>query len=227
MLGGKIFAGLGIVAMLTAGTATAGSSGHPDAAQIRAALERQFRSRAASSANLATKAAATSPLIAFSLRGIGNNTAVNDGTCSGRICTASGGDCQCLEFSGALTATELGKASFTAGVTVNTDDCINTGTAGPDNMAGFCCFGDGVLDATSSGKSPSTLELSFTGPICLDPNADFDTSVQGGYAVVTANSTGKFSASAGTGEINLFVGDDADATTYLTANGVFQADSSN
>jgi len=215
----KTFVCLGILSLIAAGTAAAGD--HPDPMRIRAALEHRFNANATASHPTSDAAAAkVSALLQFTLHGTGTNSAVNDGTCSGKVCTASMADCQCLVFSGNLNATQLGNASWTAGITVNTDDCTNTGTSGPEDVPGFCCFGDGVLDATTGGKSPSTLELSFTGPVCLDPNANLDTNVQGGFIVVTGNSTGKYANSAGTGQLNLFVADDD--TTYVSGNGVLQ-----
>jgi hypothetical protein len=227
MFGVKGLACLSVLALFGAGSAIAGPA-HPDPMQIRAALEHRFNSGSASASTLASQAAAAkvSALLQFSLHGTGaENANVTDGTCSGETCTASGGDCECLMFTGNLNATQVGNATWTAGITVNTDDCTNTGTAGPDPAnPGFCCFGDGVLDATTSGKSPSKLEISFTGPVCEDPNANDDTSVQGGFIVVTTDSTGKFAKSAGTGQINLFVADDS-VTTYLTASGILQVTS--
>jgi len=217
MFNRKLFPYLGILALLGAGSALA-DPGHANLAQVHAVLERRFLSGAASSSVLESPAATTtkvSPLLQFSLHGTGaENATIGTGTCSGNACAASMGDCSCLMFTGNVNATDVGNATWTADITVNTDDCTNTGTP-----PGFCCFGDGVMDATTIGKSPSTLEISFTGPVCADPNANGD-SVQGGFIIVTANSTGKFANSAGTGEINFFVADDL--TTYLSGNGVFQ-----
>jgi hypothetical protein len=219
----KVLTCMSIVAMLSAGNAAAGSA-HPDPMKVRAALERMRGSNGASTSVAIAKPAATkgSALQIFSLRGTGTqNSSVGVGTCSGATCSASSGDCECLMFQGNLNATVVGNATWTAGITVNVDDCTNTGTPGPDaSNPAFCCFGDGVLDATTIGKSPSILELSFTGPVCLDPGANDDTSSQGGFIIVTANSTGKFAQTAGTGQINFFVADDF--TAYLSGNGVIQ-----
>jgi len=209
--------------MLSAGNAAAGSA-HPDPMKIRAALEHLRNSGDASSSAATSQPAATkaSALQVFSMRGTGTqNSTVGTGTCSGATCSASGGNCECLKFQGKLNATLVGNATWTAGVTVNVDDCTNTGTPGPDTAnPAFCCFSDGVLDATTGGNSPSMLEISFTGPVCLDPDANDDTSVQGGFIIVKANSTGKFAKTAGTGQVNFFVADDL--TAYLSGNGVIQ-----
>jgi hypothetical protein len=214
----KLFPWLGVIVLLGGGSAAAGSLDHPDPMSIRAMLEHQT----AISSKAKTGATKGSPLQEFTLRGTGTqNASVGTGTCSGAICNASHGDCECLNFQGSLNTSQLGNATWTAGITVNVDDCTNTGTPGPDaSSPAFCCFGDGILDATTTGKSPSILELSFTGPVCADPNSDDDLSVLGGYIIVTSDSTGKFAHSAGTGEVNLFVAEDL--TTYLAGNGVFQ-----
>jgi hypothetical protein len=214
----KMFAWLGVMAVLGAGNAAAAGEAHPDPTAVRAMLEHS----SATSSKAKTSTPKVSALQEFILRGTGTqNSSVGDGTCSGAACNASNGDCECLQFQGSLTASQLGNASWTAGITVNVDDCIDTGTPGPDaaNPA-FCCYGDGVLDATTTGTSPSTLELSFTGPVCADPNANDDLSVLGGYIIVTADSSGKYAHSAGTGEVNFFVADDL--TTYLAGSGSFQ-----
>jgi hypothetical protein len=213
-----MFSWLGVVALLGAGNAVAGGLDHPDPMKVRAMLEHS----STVSSNTKTSATKVSALQEITLRGTGaQSSTVGTGTCSGAICNASNGDCECLTFQGSLNASQLGNATWTAGITVNVDDCTNTGTPGPDaKNPAFCCYGDGVLDATTSGKSPSTLELSFTGPVCTDPNANDDLSVLGGFIIVTADSNGKFAHSAGTGEVNLFVADDL--TTYLAGSGTFQ-----
>jgi hypothetical protein len=114
----------------------------------------------------------------------------------------------------------VGNASWSAAVTVNLNDCTNTGTS-TSGGGGFCCYGDGTLMATTgTGSSASTLAMSFTGPVCNDPNASDDTSIQGGFIILTSDSTGKFKHSAGTGEVNIF--EATDMTTYLAGNGVIQ-----
>jgi len=214
----KMVSYLGVLALLGVGNAAAGGLEHPDPMTVRAMLEHSN----AISSDAKTSATKVSALQQFTLRGTGTQSStVGDGTCSGAACNASAGDCECLNFQGSLNASPFGNGTWTAGLTVNVDDCTNTGTPGPDaKNPAFCCFGDGVLDATTSDKSPSILELSFTGPVCTDPNADDDLSVLGGYIIVTSDSTGKFVHSAGTGEINLFVA--TDLTTYLAGNGTFQ-----
>jgi hypothetical protein len=215
----KIFAWLGVLALWGAGNvAAAAGLDHPDPMKVRAMLEHS----SATSSKAKTSTTKVSALQEFILRGTGTqNASVGDGTCSGATCNASNGDCECLQFQGSLNASQLGNATWTAGITVNVDDCIDTGTPGPDaSNPAFCCFGDGVLDATTTGNSSSTLELSFTGPVCTDPNANDDLSVLGGYIIVTADSSGKYAHSAGTGEVNFFVADDL--TTYLAGSGSFQ-----
>src|SRR5579872_1397426 len=136
----------------------------------------------------ASPAAATRPI---ELRGSGTETS-SPGTCSGQTCGGSSQDCECMEFSGKLISTLAGNSSWTADITVNIDDCTNSGTAG-----GFCCNGDGVLNATSgSGASASVLSLSVTGPICVDPFAQAS-SLESNYKVIGATSSGKFANAAG------------------------------
>jgi len=115
-------------------------------------------------------------------------------------------------FAGTLLSTVVGDSSWKASVTVNEDQCKGTGTS-----AGTCCIGDGTFMATNgTGKSVSNLSFSFSGPICLDPNASLDSSMQAPFEVLTSMSTGKFANSVGTGQINIFSnGTDA----YLTALG--------
>lgn len=209
---------LGLFAFATIATdAMAGGPASPDPATVRAALEHRSSSI---KARAQPAAAATSALTQFSLRGNGAEVPNSiTGTCSGAPCSASGGDCECLTYQGTLNASTVGNATWNASVTVNLDDCVNTGTEDPGG-GGFCCFSDGTLQAMGSGGSASTLAMSFTGPICNDPNADDNTSLQGGFIIVTSDSTGKYAHSAGTGQLNLF--EATDATTYLSGNGVFQ-----
>jgi hypothetical protein len=198
-------------------------SDHPDVATVRAALEQGASSGAQSQA----AAVKVSPLVALSMRGSGTATIDLVAPCPGVTCNSSMGGCACFTIQGNITGTPIGTGTWTSNLTVNTDDCTNTGTSGLGG-SGFCCFGGGVLTAkTGTGKSASTLAMSFTGPICSDPN-DADstnggaTSIQGGFIVLTAKSNGKFLHSAGSGQINASVGIDAAGTTYLAGNGTFQ-----
>ncbi len=149
----------------------------------------------------------------FTMRGSGDETGSNGGTCSGQTCSASGGTCECLKFTGTLSSALVGNATWTASLTVNLDDCTNTGTPG-----GFCCTGDSLL-STSGGKAtaPDVLALSFTGPVCADP-ASGDVSFWGAFIVLPASSSGKFANAVGTGQINLFT-EASSVAAYLTSQG--------
>ena len=214
---------LSILALLGSVSIVAAGSDHPDPETVRAAFEHRGASLSAASESSAA-APKPSPLLPFSMLGTGTAADPTDGTCSGATCDASGGQCICIQIQGNLNATQVGNAPFTASVTVNINDCTNTGTSTSMN-GGFCCFGDGVLSATTgSGKSVSTLAMSFTGPVCNDPNADAgnggDTNVQGGFIILAASSSGKFQQSGGAGQINLLV--TTANNVYLAGNGVLQ-----
>jgi hypothetical protein len=160
----------------------------------------------------ASPAAATRSI---ELRGSGSETTSHAGTCSGQTCGGSLHDCECVEFSGKLISTLVGSASWTADITINIDDCTNTGTAG-----GFCCNGDGVLNATSgSGAAESVLSLSVTGPLCTDPVASAS-SLESNYSVLGGTSSGKFANAAGTGQFNIY--SDSSGNAYLAALGEIQ-----
>src|ERR1700733_1900630 len=93
------------------------------------------------------------------MRGSSAQTGSHSGTCSGQTCGGSAQNCECLELGGNLISTITGSSTWTANITINLDDCTNTGTAG-----GFCCNGVGVLNATSGpGASAIVLSLSVTG----------------------------------------------------------------
>jgi hypothetical protein len=203
-----------------AGVAAAGA-GHPDADTVRAAFEHLGHSSASKPSASTSK---PTPLLTFSMIGSGVAMDAIDGTCSGATCDASAGDCECIVIEGTLDATQVGKVPYTANVTVNLDDCINTGTTTPQ-ANGFCCFGDGLLvTSPPNGKSSDALGMSFTGPVCSDPNSPpvdgGDTSVQGGFIVSKDNSSGKFANSGGAGQLNILV--DVNNNTYLSGNGVLQ-----
>ncbi len=200
-------------------------AGNTDPAIVRKAFERATRSITTNADNSAyseqfrqsnAASAKLSPLAAFSMQGSGTQLSVKDGTCSGAMCSASLGDCQCAKYQGTLNATSIGKANWTASVTLNADDCTNTGTP-----SGICCFGDGVLSATDNTKAANTLSMSFTGPVCFDPNASMDMSVSGTFIILPAGSTGKFALSTGTGQINVF-SLATDGTSYLAGDGLIQ-----
>ncbi len=214
-----------VLLMVSAGIFTrpalAANRAHPDPAKVRAVFQRR-------AGHVAAKPAAQTPsaLLDFTMGGSGTETE-SDGACNGVTCQASEGNCECLIFVGTLTATQLGKASWDASITVNLDDCFNTGT-----MDGFCCFGDGVLSATSgSGNTQSTLGMSYTGPICVDPNSSsdpttLDISIQGGFIILPAASSGKYDHATGTGQLDAYVNAaDPDGATYLSGRGVLQVDS--
>jgi hypothetical protein len=149
------------------------------------------------------------------MRGTGSETSSHAGTCSGQSCGASLGDCECVEFSGKLISTVVGNSSWTAELTINLGNCTNTGTTD-----GYCCIGDGVLNATSgTGASASVLSLSVTGPLCNDPNTPAY-SMQANYAVLGPTSSGKFANAAGTGQFNMYSNTSGNA--YLAALGVIQ-----
>jgi hypothetical protein len=208
----------GLLALLGAVGVSVAGSNHPDAATVRAAFEH----RASASVQSQPAAVRPSPLVVFNMRGTATSTFDKNAACPGVVCNASSGGCVCFAFTGNITGTPTGNGTWTANATVNIDDCTNTGTpSGPD--PGFCCFGGGLLNIkTGSGQSASTLAMSFTGPVCSDPNADLQTSIQGGFIILTASSTGKYLHSAGTGELNAFVASDTPGTTYLSGNGTIQ-----
>jgi hypothetical protein len=149
------------------------------------------------------------------MRGTGSQTTSHAGTCSGQTCGNSLGECECVEFSGKLISTVVGNSSWTADLTINVGNCTNTGTS-----PGYCCIGDGVLNATSgTGASASVLSLSVTGPLCNDPNTPAY-SMQANYEVLGATSSGKFSNAAGTGQFNIY--SDTAGNAYLATLGVVQ-----
>jgi hypothetical protein len=212
---------LGCVVLLTAMTAVAGNV---DPRVVREALQRPVN--ASSSANGAAQpdatATKTSPLEAFSVLGSGTLISSNDVTCSNAACASSGGDCQCLKYQGTLSSKPFGTGTWTAGVTVNIDDCTNTGTPN-----GFCCIGDGMLTATDESKTPNTLTLSITGSVCADPNASTDVGVSATYIIVPS-ATGKYAHTTGTGQLNLYSVDpsvDPNQPAYLSGEGTIQLDS--
>jgi hypothetical protein len=220
-----------LIALLSIGTpiTIAGTSDHPNPAVVRSALQRSSGSSRAlgtgqaqfdqAGADAQSKAAAQkpSPLVDFEMRGSGTETGDNPGTCGGATCDATNGNCECLTFKGTLNATQVGNAPWTASLTVNLDDCTNTGTPG-----GFCCTGDGLLSATTgTGGSANTLGMSLTGPVCVDPNAALDVNIQGGFIILPAQSSGKFKNSTGTGQLDAYMAA-ADGTTYISGRGVLQ-----
>ncbi len=172
-----------------------------------------------------TPTSTASPMVpsqAFSMRGSGTQISSTPGTCSGLACHGLRGHCQCIIISGTLLSGIVGNSNFSASVTVNIDDCTNTGTFG-----GFCCNGDGLATITNGqGTSANLLDLTFTGPFCVDPNSStnlslLDSSLQATFDVLTASSTGKFLNATGTGQLNLFTDTDT-GDAYLAAVGEIQ-----
>jgi len=202
-------------------TAMTAFGANVDPKVVREALQRSAKS--SSSANAAAQpnaaAAKTTPLVAFSMQGSGTLTGSPDGTCSGALCAASSNDCMCLQYQGTLNAKPFGAGTWTAQVTVNVDDCTNTGTPGPP-PGGFCCVGDGTITATDKTRSANSLMLSITGSVCADPNADQDVGVSATYIILPAAS-GKYAHSTGTGQVNLF-SIDIDQPAYLSGDGLIQ-----
>jgi hypothetical protein len=156
----------------------------------------------------------------FSMTGTGTELNAAFGTCSGMGCASSHGSCTCLTFSGTLDGTLIGKSNWDAGITVNLDDCENTGTP-----SGFCCVGDGKLTITSSASGPAnTIGMSITGAICENPEASEDLSLGGNFKILPSLSGGKFANSNGTGRINAFAAS-SNGTTYLDGSGAIQSSS--
>jgi hypothetical protein len=204
---------LTLFALLGSVSATFAGSGHPDAATVRAAFAHQSASSAPKSS---AAAATTTPLLTFSMLGTATST-VDDGPCPGvTSCNSSNDGCNCLTFQGSLNGTQVGNATWTAMVTINTDDCPNTGTTTAQGD-GFCCYAGGPINASSGSN---TLAMSFSGLVCQDPNAALQLSVQGGFIIFSG--AGKFANSAGTGQLNMSVADDDAGSTYLVGNGVLQ-----
>jgi len=205
---------LGFVSLAIAG------SGQPDAETVRAAFA-QRTSKAAASQSAAT--AKPSALLTFTMMGNGTSTLDATGPCPRVTCNGSSGTqagCNCLTLQGTLNGTQIGKATWTSTATINTDDCTNTGTTDAQG-GGFCCFAGGPLSASNgTGKSASTLAMSFTGLLCEDPNAGDQFNLQGGFII--GKGVGKFANSAGTGQLDMSVGTDTAGTTYLSGNGVLQ-----
>ena len=208
----KIIA-LSMLALLGLGSVVLAGSGHPDAETVRAAFA-HHASKAA--AGQPAAAATPSALLTFSMLGSATSTLDDTAACPGVTCNGSSGGCNCLSFQGSLTGTQIGKATWTSTVTINTDDCINTGTTDAQG-GGFCCFAGGPLSALSG---TNTLAMSFTGLVCVDPNAGDQFSVQGGFIIGAG--AGKYVNSAGTGQLDMSVGNDTNGTTYLSGNGVLQ-----
>ncbi len=204
---------LSLLALFGYGSLAFAGSGHPDVQTVRAA----FAHHAVKAAAFQPAATATpSALLTYSM--LGNGTSILDDTeaCPGVTCNASNGECNCLTFAGNLTGTQIGKATWTSTVTINTDDCTNTGTTDSQG-GGFCCFAGGPMSLASG---TNTLAMSFTGLLCDDPNAGDQFAVQGGF-IINAGA-GKFVNSAGTGQLDMSVGTDTAGTTYLSGNGVLQ-----
>jgi len=159
--------------------------------------------------------ATASPLAtsrSLELRGSGTQTGMHSGTCSGQTCGGTSGGCDCLLFSGNLISTVVGNSTWSANVTINTDDCTSTGTSG-----GFCCNGDGVLNsAGGNGASASVLSIAIIGPICMDPEATV-MSLEANFSVLGAMSSGRFANAAGTGQFNIY--SDSSGNAYLAALG--------
>ncbi|HVN28539.1 MAG TPA: hypothetical protein VMT64_08645, partial [Candidatus Binataceae bacterium] len=72
----KAFACLIVLAMLAGGSAAAGE--HVNPAKVRAALKRRFTTGSSSPSAVKAAATNTSPLVAFSMKGIGTNTDISD-----------------------------------------------------------------------------------------------------------------------------------------------------
>lgn len=204
------------LAVLGLGSVVLAGSGHPDAETVRAA----FAHHASKSSPAQSAATATpSALLTFSMLGSATSTLDTTAPCPGVTCNGSSGTqagCNCLTLQGSLTGTQIGKATWTSTVTINTDDCINTGTTDAQG-GGFCCFSGGPLSASNG---TNTLAMSFTGLLCEDPNAGDQFGIQGGFIIGAG--TGKYANSAGTGQLDMSVGDDTNGTTYLSGNGVLQ-----
>jgi hypothetical protein len=179
-------------------------------------------SATATTVPIVTPTSTASPSLNLSMLGSGTQTSVQVGTCSGAGCGGSARHCECMQFTGSLTSMVVGASTWSASITVNTDDCTSTGTAG-----GFCCVGDGIFSATNgTGTGANLLALSVTGPICVDPNsslnaAELDSSLEANFSIVSANSTGKFLNSSGTGQFNLFT-DSNTGDAYLAILGEIQ-----
>jgi hypothetical protein len=202
-----------IILIFSAGTSLAGNV---DPSVVREALQRHASNAGAQPDAAAAK---TSPLEAFSAQGSGDLTNTTNVTCSGAACNSSGGDCQCLQFAGTLSSKPFGTGTWTAGVTVNIDDCTNTGTPN-----GFCCIGDGTVTATDNTKAANALMLSITCSVCADPNANTDVGISATYIIVPSAS-GKYANSTGTGQINILSVDssvDPSQPAYLSAAGLIQ-----
>ena len=161
-------------------------------------------------------ATAGSTVEPFSMTGTGTELNAAFGTCSGMGCASSHGSCTCLTFSGTLDGSFIGKSNWSAGITVNLDDCKNTGTP-----SGFCCVGDGLLTITSAAATANTIGMSIAGAICENPEASEDLSLGGNYKILPSASAGKFAQSTGTGNINAFIAS-SNSDTYLDANGAIQ-----
>ena len=197
------------IGAMTFGLAPSSGCGKGVFQEVSSSATPSSSTQTASPSSTATQALA-SPL---SLRGSGTQTDSTDGTCSGQACSST--TCECLTFSGSLSSTLLGNSDWTASLTVNLDECTNTGT-----MDQFCCNGDTLL-SISNGKAsaPNKLVLSFTGPACVDP-ASSNLSFWGDFIVLSGSSSGKFAGAIGTGQINLFSGlTDNTPPAYLTAQG--------
>ena len=157
----------------------------------------------------------------FEMRGSGAQASPTAGTCSGQACAASQGDCECLRFTGSLFSTVIGNSTWSASLTLNVDDCTNTGT-----FPGICCIGDGQLSAVNgSVKSGGVLALSFTGPYCVDPNSSpnlgfLASSFEANFGILNSISSGRFLNSTGTGQINISI--DVNGNAYLAAAGEIQ-----
>lgn len=198
-----------VIGAMTFGLAPSSGCGGGFFPQVSSSATPSSSTQTATPSSTATQALNSS----LSLRGSGTQTDVTDGTCAGGTCSST--TCQCLKFTGSLSSALLGNADWTAGLTVNLDECTNTGTADQ-----FCCTGDTLLTISNGTTSaPNVLALSFTGPACVDPNSS-NVSFWGDFIVLSSSSSGKFANAVGTGQINLFTGlTDTTPPVYLAAQG--------
>lgn len=162
--------------------------------------------------------AAVSTTSPFSLRSLSASSAYAGGTCLGSsMCNGSAGHCGCETVTGTAIATGIGKATFSAQLTSNLDDCIGTG-----DTPIMCCPTDGTMTLTNGRNS---INLQLVGNRCNDNGFKFPVVNNLNFALL--KSTGKFSSSIGTGVIefsNLGVSMTS-SPTWVSGTGMIQINS--
>ena len=147
----------------------------------------------AANQSIQANAATASATVSFSIRSLSATSAFTGGACPTQTCNAGAGHCGCETVTGSVIATSIGKATLVANITSNNDVSAPTG-----DLPSECSPADGLMTLTNGSN---IINIQLIGNRCTEGGSTTPVVSNMNFTIVPG--AGKFSASIGTGSLQL------------------------